>query len=85
MALHYNDPVPMAMSLKINLFGKLDIGKKDNKGNYVPVDTKFKISYNADMSNPIGTYTTGSNGKVLVDELRPGTVYIQETDKNLNI
>ncbi len=43
-------------------------------------DTKFKISYNADMSNPIGTYTTGSNGKVLVDELRPGTVYIQETD-----
>ena len=79
MALHYNDPVPMAMSLKINLFGKLDIGKKDNKGNYVP-DTKFKISYNADMSNPIGTYTTGSNGKVLVDELRPGTVYIQETD-----
>ena len=41
MALHYNDPVPMAMSLKINLFGKLDIGKKDNKGNYVP-DTKFK-------------------------------------------
>mgnify|MGYP001144467935 FL=1 len=79
MALHYNDPVPMAMSLKINLFGKLDIAYGDYKGNYVP-NTSFKVSYNSDMSNPIGTYTTGSNGKVLVDELRPGTVYIQETD-----
>lgn len=78
-SLNYNDPITMAMSLKINLFGKLDIGKKDNKGNYVP-NTSFKISYNADMSNPIGTYTTGSNGKVLVEGLKPGTIYIQETN-----
>ena len=27
MALHYNDPVPMAMSLKINLFGKIELTK----------------------------------------------------------
>lgn len=77
MALHYNDPVPMAMSLKINLYGKLEITKKDNKGNYIP-NTTFKVSYNADMSNPIGTYTTGSNGKVLIEQLKPGNVYIQE-------
>lgn len=77
-SLNYNDPVPMKLSLKINIFGNLDIGKKDNKGNYVP-NTSFKLSYNSDMSNPIGTYTTGSNGKVLVEQLKPGIVYVQET------
>ena len=78
-SLHYNDPVPMSLDLKINIYGKLEIGKKDDKGNYVP-NTKFKLSYNSDMSNVIGTYTTGSNGKVLVEQLKPGTVYIQEVD-----
>ncbi len=76
-SLHYDDPVPMALSLKINIYGNLEIGKKDNKGNYVP-NTTFKLSYNSDMSNPIGTYTTGSNGKVIVKQLKPGTVYVQE-------
>lgn len=77
-ALNYNDPVSMSLNLKINIFGNLEIAKKDNKGNYVP-DTSFKISYNSDMSNPIGTYTTGSNGKVTIEKLQPKTVYIQET------
>lgn len=76
-SLNYDDPVPMALSLKINIYGNLEIGKKDNKGNYVP-NTTFKLSYNSDMSNPIGTYTTGSNGKVTVKQLKPGTVYVQE-------
>ena len=76
-SMNYNDPVTMALSLKINIYGKMEIAKKDNKGNYVP-DTSFKVSYNSDMSNPIGTYTTGSNGKVIVENLKPGTVYIQE-------
>ncbi len=78
-ALHYNDPVTMSLDLKINLFGKLELAKKDNKGNYVP-NTSFKISYNSDMSNPLGTYTTGSNGKVIVDKLKRGTMYIQEVN-----
>ena len=77
-SLNYNDPVTMSLSLKINSFGSLEIAKKDNKGNYVP-NTSFKISYNADMSNAIGTYTTGSNGKVTIDKLKPTTIYIQET------
>lgn len=76
-AMHYNDPVTMSLSLKINMYGKLEMAKKDNKGNYI-ANTKFKVSYNSDMSNEIGTYTTGSNGKVLVEQLKPGTVYIQE-------
>ena len=76
-ALNYNDPVTMSLSLKINAFGKLELAKKDNKGNYIP-NTFFKLSYNSDMSNEIGTYKTGSNGKVTVDKLRKGTIYIQE-------
>lgn len=85
-SLHYNDPVTMALSLKINLFGKLEIVKKDNKGNYVQ-NTSFKISRNSDMSDPIGTYTTGNNGKVVIDKLKLGTIYIQETSvpKHLNL
>ena len=76
-AINYDDPVTMALNLRVNIYGKLEIGKKDDKGNYVP-NTSFKLSYNSDMSNPIGTYTTGSNGKVLVEQLKPGTVYVQE-------
>ncbi len=76
-SLNYNDPVTMAFSLKINAFGKLELAKKDNKGNYIP-NTSFNLSYNSDMSNPIGTYKTGSNGKIVVDNLRKGTIYIQE-------
>ena len=69
----------MSLNLKINIFGKLELAKKDNKGNYVP-NTKFKISYNSDMSNPVGTYTTSSNGKVIADQLKLGTIYIQEVE-----
>lgn len=76
-SLNYNDPVPMSLNLKINKYGNLEINKKDNKNNFIS-GTSFKLSYSADMSNPIGTYTTGSNGKVLVEKLKPGTVYIQE-------
>ena len=76
-SLNYNDPVTMAMRLKINIYGNLEIAKKDNKGNYVP-NTSFKVSYNSDMSNTIGTYKTGTNGKVIIEKLKPGTVYIQE-------
>lgn len=76
-SLNYNDPLTMAFNLKVNSFGKLELAKKDNKGNYIP-NTSFKLSYNSDMSNDIGTYKTGSNGKVTVDKLRKGTIYIQE-------
>ena len=78
-ALHYNDPVTMSLNLKINIFGKLEIAKKDNKGNYIP-NTSFKISYNSDMSDDLGTYTTGTNGKVTIDKLKPTTIYIQEVE-----
>ena len=73
----YNDPRYFSMKININQKGKIELAKKDNKGNYVP-NTEFKLSYNSDMSNPIGTYKTGSNGKVTVEGINPSTVYIQE-------
>lgn len=75
----YSDPRFLNIKIDINLYGDVEIAKKDNKGNYVP-NTKFKVSYNKDMSKPIGTYTTGSNGKVTVSKLKPGIVYIQEIE-----
>ena len=48
-------------------------------GTAVP-GTKFKISKNNDMSSPVGTYTTGSDGSVTVDDLPPATYYVQETE-----
>ena len=55
----------------------LKIAKKDNKGNNV-ADVQFKISYNADMSQSLGTYTTGKDGTITIDQLKPTTIYIQE-------
>lgn len=74
----YNDPKYLLLQVNINLYGNLEIAKKDNRGNFVE-NTTFKLSYNSDMSNAIGTYTTNTNGKVTVENLRPAIVYIQET------
>lgn len=73
----FTDPRYLSLQVELDLYGSLEIAKKDDKGNYVS-DVKFKVSSNADMSNPIGTYTTGQNGKVVIDKLRPGDIYIQE-------
>ena len=71
------DPMPSAFfKIKIGT-SALKITKKDNKGNYI-ADVQFKISYNADMSQSIGTYTTGRDGTVTIEQLKPSTVYIQE-------
>ena len=80
----YNDPKYMRIKVDINLYGNLELAKKDNKGNFIP-GVKFKVSYNEDMSNPIGTYTTLENGKVTVEELNPKTVYIQEVEVPANL
>ena len=75
----YNDPKYMRIRININLNGNLELSKKDDKGNYVP-NNSFLISNNSDMSNQIENYTTGSNGWVLVEGLKSGTVYVQETN-----
>lgn len=72
-----SDPARAILNITVNKYGNLNIAKQDNNGNYVP-NTAFKISYNADMSSPIGTYTTGADGTVTINELLPQTVYVQE-------
>ena len=58
-------------------FGDLKIAKKDEDGVYVP-NTSFKISYHSDMSDPIGTYKTGTDGTVTINDLIAQKVYIKE-------
>lgn len=55
----------------------LKIAKKDNKGHFIS-DVQFKVSYNGDMSQSLGTYTTGKDGTVTIDNLKPTTIYVQE-------
>lgn len=72
------DPNDIKLNIKVNKYGSLKLAKQDEDGTYVP-GTSFKLSYNSGMSDPIGTYTTGSDGIVTVDNLDPKTIYVQET------
>lgn len=72
------DPVPVTINLTVNKFGSLELTKYDDEALAVP-GTQFTLSYNADMSDPIGTYTTADAGTVQIDDLRAGeVVYYQE-------
>ena len=71
------DPYTSRVLVKIQKYGNLDIKKLNEDGDEVP-GTKFKLSYNADMSNPIGTFTTGDNGIAHAVNLNPQKVYVQE-------
>lgn len=72
------DPIRANIAFKVNKFGSMKIAKKDTENHFVP-DTTFRLSYNADMSDPIGEYTTGDDGTVQIDELMgTKTVYYQE-------
>ena len=57
--------------------GTLKIAKKNEDNQYLP-NTSFKISYNSDMSDSLGTYKTGSDGTVTIPDLNAQKVYIQE-------
>ena len=57
--------------------GNLKIAKKNEDNQYLP-NTSFKISYNSDMSDSLGTYKTGSDGTVTIPDLNAQKVYIQE-------
>lgn len=77
-AFGYSDPVPFKVTFNVNKYGTLKITKNDEDGTAVP-NTSFKVSKNSDMSSPVGTYTTGDDGSVTIDELLPDTYYVQET------
>ncbi|WP_270629886.1 MSCRAMM family protein, partial [[Clostridium] innocuum] len=72
------DPLAFALNIQVNKYGALKITKQDEDGKLVP-NTSFKVSKYADMSSPIGTYQTGSDGTVTVNDLAPATYYVQES------
>ncbi|MFR5017918.1 MAG: collagen binding domain-containing protein, partial [[Clostridium] innocuum] len=72
------DPGTFKLKIQVNKYGALKITKQDEDGKLVP-NTSFKVSKNADMSSPIGTYQTGSDGTVTVNDLAPATYYMQES------
>ncbi|NCC55036.1 MAG: hypothetical protein EOM11_06070, partial [Erysipelotrichia bacterium] len=72
-----NNPYSFHLTINVEKYGALNIGKVDEDGTAVP-NTSFTLSYNADMSKPIGTYTTGTDGSVQIDQLLPQTIYYQE-------
>lgn len=72
------DPLRTQIRVNVNKYGSLKITKQDEDGNVVP-NTSFKVSKNADMSSPVGTYTTGADGSVTVNNLLPQKYFVQET------
>lgn len=72
MALHYNDPVPLAFSLKINLLGNLELSKLNTNKDLVngSVFTVNGPGYNGDV--------TVQNGKILLEKIKKGTYTIKE-------
>ena len=77
--LKIEDPVRAELEIAINDYGSLKIIKKNDLGEVIP-NTKFKLSYHSDMSDPIGTYTTGNDGSVTISKLLPQTIYFQEVE-----
>lgn len=74
----FSDPVIRTTEVNFKMAtGSLNLIKQDTNGNLIP-NTTFNISYNEDMSNPIGSFTTGNNGNVQINDLLPQELYIQE-------
>lgn len=71
-ALHYNDPVSLAFSLKINLLGNLELSKLNTNKDLVDgsVFTVNGPGYNGDV--------TVQNGKILLEKIKKGTYTIKE-------
>ena len=76
--LKVGDPVTITINLNVEKYGSLKITKQDEDGTVVP-NTSFKVSKNSDMTSPIGTYTTGADGTVTVNDLLPQIYFVQET------
>ena len=72
-ALHYNDPVTMAFSLKINLYGKLELSKLNTNKDLVD-----GAVFNVTGPNNYNKDVTVSKGKIVLENLTKGTYYVKE-------
>ena len=71
-ALNYNDPVALNFSLKIELYGRLELSK-ENTNNDLIDGSVFNISGNNYNNN-----VEVKNGKITIDKLQKGTYYVKE-------
>lgn len=72
-SLHYNDPVTMSLSLKINLLGNLELNKLNTNGDLVD-GAKFRVT----GPNNFNQLVTVENGKITLEKIRRGTYFIKE-------
>ena len=72
-SMNYNDPVSMALSLNINLFGKLELQKLNTNGDLID-GAKFRVT----GPNGYNQLVTVTNGKILLEKLKRGTYLISE-------
>lgn len=72
-SLHYNDPVTMSLSLKINLLGNLELSKLNTNGDLVD-GAKFKVT----GPNNFNQLVTVENGKITLEKIRRGIYTIRE-------
>ncbi len=72
-SLHYNDPVPVAFSLKINSFGKLELKKLNDSGKLVD-----GAIYNVTGPNGFNQDVAVKGGKITLEKLRKGTYTVKE-------
>lgn len=72
-ALHYNDPVTMAMNLKINLSGDLELTKLNTNKDLVD-----GAVFNVTGENGFNRDVTVTNGKIKLEKLKKGIYYIKE-------
>ena len=72
-SMNYNDPVPLAMSLKINLLGNLELTKLNENGDLVN-GSIFKIT----GPNNYNQNVTVTNGRITLEKIRKGIYSINE-------
>lgn len=73
IAMDYNDPVPMSLKLKVNLFGNLELQKLDTTNTLVD-----GAVYNVSSVNGYNEDITVTNGKIVVEKLNKGTYTVKE-------
>ena len=72
-AMHYNDPVTLNLSLKIELLGNLELKKLETTGKLVDgaiYNVSSSIGYNKDV--------TVTNGKITLEKLKKGIYTVKE-------
>lgn len=72
-SMHYNDPVSLRLSLKIELFGKLELTKTDTEGELID-GAVFNITGPNNYNNDVIV----KNGKIVVEKLKKGIYTLKE-------